>query len=105
MGGNWYSRANQGMFEVAKPLSRLGIGLDQIPAHIRNSDVLTGNDLGMLGNVEEIPTEEDVNDFLKRNSNISSLVTDGERKEIELKAKEYLNKKEVLSAWKVLLSK
>ena len=105
MGGNWYSRANQGMFEVPKPLSSMGIGVDQIPLSIRNSDVLSGNDLGMLGNVDKIPSEEDVDHFLKANIKIRSLLSGGERKEIELKAKEYLNKKEVLSAWKVLLSK
>ncbi|MBT8302344.1 MAG: flavin reductase family protein, partial [Maribacter sp.] len=49
MGGNWYSRANQGLFEVPKPLSSLGIGVDSIPEGIRTSKVLTGNDLGMLG--------------------------------------------------------
>lgn len=105
MGGNWYSRANQGMFEVPKPLSSLGIGVDQIPASIRNSDVLSGNDLGMLGNVEEIPKEEEVLDFLKLNSTISSLLSDGKRMEIELLAKAYLAKKDVLAAWKVLLAK
>lgn len=105
MGGNWYSRANQGMFEVPKPLSSLGIGVDQIPVHIRHSDVLSGNDLGMLGNVEKIPTKEDVNDFLKANIKIRSLLSGGERKEIELKAKDFLNKNEVLSAWKILLAK
>ena len=105
MGGNWYSRANQGMFEVPKPLSSLGIGVDQIPASIRNSDVLSGNDLGMLGNVEEIPNEKEVLDFLKSNSTISSLLSDGKRMDIELLAKAYLAKKDVLAAWKVLLAK
>lgn len=105
MGGNWYSRAMQGLFEVPKPLSSLGVGIDQIPLYIRNSDLLSGNDLGMLGNVEDIPTQEDVNDFLNSNTNIRSLVIAGERKEIELKAKEYLTEKEVLSAWMVLLRK
>ena len=55
MGGNWYSRAKQGMFEVPKPLSRLGIGFDQLPEAIRTSKLLTGNDLAMLANVEVLP--------------------------------------------------
>ena len=46
MGGNWYTRAAPGLFEVPKPLTRLGIGVDAIPAEIRESRVLTGNDLG-----------------------------------------------------------
>jgi flavin reductase (DIM6/NTAB) family NADH-FMN oxidoreductase RutF len=55
MGGNWYGRAKQGMFEVPKPLSRLGIGFDQLPEAIRTSKLLTGNDLAMLANVEVLP--------------------------------------------------
>ena len=55
MGGNWYGRAKQGMFEVPKPLSRLGIGFDQLPEAIRSSKLLTGNDLAMLANVEVLP--------------------------------------------------
>jgi len=55
MGGNWYGRAKQGMFEVPKPLSRLGVGFDQLPEAIRTSKLLTGNDLAKLANVEVLP--------------------------------------------------
>lgn len=55
MGGNWYGRAKEGMFEVPKPLSRLGIGFDQLPEAIRTSKFLTGNNLAMLANVEVLP--------------------------------------------------
>lgn len=56
MGGDWYCRANGGaLFKVPKPLEKIGIGIDQLPAAIRNSRVLTGNDLGMLANVEKLP--------------------------------------------------
>lgn len=55
MGGNWYGRAKEGMFEVPKPLSTLGIGFDQLPSKIRTSKLLTGNDLAMLANVEVLP--------------------------------------------------
>jgi hypothetical protein len=59
MGGNWYCRANgESMFELAKPLTTCGIGVDVLPEHIRLSEFLTGNDLGKLGNIEEIPSEE-----------------------------------------------
>ena len=57
-GGSYYSRARDGFFEIPKPISTLGIGVDNIPSEIRNSDVLTGNNLGMLGNVEQLPSEE-----------------------------------------------
>ncbi|WP_435372844.1 flavin reductase family protein [Zobellia galactanivorans] len=104
MGGNWYSRANLGLFEVPKPLSSLGIGFDQIPEHIRLSKTLTGNDLGMLGNIEEIPDRKSVEDFVAKHIEIRSLLSGGERKPLELKAQEYLHKNDVLSAWKVLLA-
>ena len=61
MGGNWYCRANgAAIFELEKPLTTLGIGIDSLPEKIRNSKILTGNDLGKLGNLEEIPNEEEV---------------------------------------------
>lgn len=62
MGGDWYCHANGGaLFKVPKPLEKIGIGIDQLPAAIRNSKVLTGNDLGMLANVEKLPYSP--NDF------------------------------------------
>jgi flavin reductase (DIM6/NTAB) family NADH-FMN oxidoreductase RutF len=105
MGGNWYCRANQGVFEVPKPLSTLGIGVDHIPLHIRNSKILSGNDLGMLGNVEKIPTQEEVDDFVNKNIELRSLISGGERSALEHKAKDYLDRYDVLTAWKVLLAK
>ena len=63
MGGNWYCRAaGDALFEIAKPLVTKGIGVDQIPEDIRNSHILSGNDLGRLGNVERLPDELDVNE-------------------------------------------
>lgn len=55
MGGNWYGRAKQGIFEIPKPLSTLGIGFDQLPEAVCTSKFLTGNDLAMLANVEVLP--------------------------------------------------
>ena len=55
MGGNWYSRAIDGMFEVEKPLRTMGVGVDALPKEIRESSVLTGNDLGRLANIEQLP--------------------------------------------------
>lgn len=62
MGAEYYVRANgSALFEVAKPLSRPVIGVDTLPQHIRNSEILSGNDLGILGSAEGIPTVEEVN--------------------------------------------
>src|SRR5688572_27818770 len=56
MGGDWYCRAQgDALFQVPKPLEKIGIGIDQLSEQIRNSKILTGNDLGMLANVEKIP--------------------------------------------------
>ncbi len=104
MGGNWYSRSNMGMFEVPKPLTTLGIGVDQIPEPIRTSQVFNGNDLGMLGNIEALPTSEEVAIFVNQNFNVKAVLSaDDVLKQHEL-AKEYLHNGDVLSAWKVLLA-
>ena len=105
LGGNWYSRSNQGLFEVPKPLSTLGKGVDAIPNFIKESKVFNGNDLGVLGNVEALPTEEEITIFVKENFEVKGVLSaDDDIKKHQL-AKEYLNKNEVLIAWKVLLAK
>ncbi len=104
MGGNWYTRANIGMFEVPKPLSTKGIGVDQIPEHIRNSTVLTGNDLGRLGNVERIPSSEEVSAFLNQEMSVRAVVSADDTELLHKTAQEYLNKDDALSAWKVLMA-
>jgi len=100
-GGSYYSRAKEGFFEIPKPISTLGIGVDSIPLEIRNSTVLTGNDLGKLGNVEQLPSRENVDNFAKDNAQFIGLNS--------LKkhtfAKEFLNTNDTESAWKVLLIK
>lgn len=105
MGGNWYSRANQGLFEVPKPVAQLGIGVDQIPESIRLSTVLTGNDLGMLGNVEQLPSTEEVQKFLEIHPDLQKIIQSGDQENIHKKAQEYLVKQNVNNAWKVLLAK
>lgn len=105
MGGNWYSRANQGLFEVPKPLTTLGIGVDEIPDFVKESPVFDGNDLGMLGNVEALPTQEEIDLFVKENFAVKGVLSADDVLKQHQKAKEYLNKNEVLSAWKVLLAK
>ena len=105
LGGNWYSRANQGLFEVEKPLATLGIGVDAIPYFIKESPIFKGNDLGKLGNVEALPTEEEITIFVKQNFEVKGVLSaDDEMKKHQL-AKEYLDKNETLTAWKVLLAK
>ncbi len=105
MGANWYSRSNQGLFEIPKPLATLGIGVDQIPDFIKESPVFTGNDLGMLGNVESLPSTEEINIFVNENIQVKGVLSSADEMKVHQKAKEFLNKQDALSAWKVLLAK
>ena len=100
-GGSYYSRAKTGFFEIPKPLSSLGIGVDSIPTEIRNSVVLTANDLGRLGNVENLPNQQDVDNFAKDNRKHVPLNTLEKHKF----AQEFLENNDVESAWRVLLTK
>lgn len=105
MGGNWYSRANKGLFEVPKPLTTLGIGVDEIPDFIKESTVFDGNDLGMLGNVESLPTSEEIDIFVKENFAVKGVLSSADEENVHQKAKEYLENQDAISAWKVLLAK
>src|SRR6185369_4080841 len=74
MGFDWYCRASgSALFEVPKPNIKIGIGIDQIPEKIRLSKVLTGNDLGKLGNVEMLPTADDVESY-KQSEQFKTLI-------------------------------
>ncbi len=100
-GGSFYSRAKNGFFEIPKPLATLGIGVDAMPREVRESTVLTGNNLGMLANVESLPNQHDVDNFANDNGQFVGLKTSKKHKF----AKKFLEKKDVQSAWKVLLIK
>ena len=105
LGGNWYSRAIDGLFEVEKPLSTLGIGVDNVPQFVKESSCFDGNDLGKLGNIEAIPNEEEITIFVKENFAVKGVLSsDDEGKKHQL-AKEYLDNNDAISAWKVLLAK
>jgi len=64
MGGDYYCRASgDAVFIVAKPLQKMGIGIDLLPDYVKNSNHLSGNDLGKLGNLETLPTVEEINNY------------------------------------------
>jgi len=105
LGGNWYSRSNVGLFEVPKPLTTLGIGVDAIPDFVKESPVFNGNDLGILGNVESLPTEEEIDIFVRQNFAVKGVLSADDILKKHQKAKEYLDKNEVSAAWKMLLAK
>jgi flavin reductase (DIM6/NTAB) family NADH-FMN oxidoreductase RutF len=105
LGNNWYSRSNQGLFEVPKPLATLGIGIDAIPDYIKQSPVFNGNDLGMLGNIESLPTNQEVSIFVKENFAVKGILSADDVLKLHQKAKDYLDNNDVIAAWKVLLAK
>jgi len=66
MSGNFYTRASRGVFIVEKPIGKKCIGFDQIPKHIKESEIYSGNDLGKFGNSETIPAQEEIRSFIKK---------------------------------------
>ena len=95
MGGDYYCRAQgEAIFTVPKPLLTKGIGVDQLPEVIRNSKVLTGNDLGMLGNVEALPSKGSVDEIIEFSG----------ATEVHQRAHQLLNQKKVQAAWRLLLT-
>ncbi|MBU2921884.1 flavin reductase family protein [Winogradskyella psychrotolerans] len=103
-GGSYYSRAKKGFFEIPKPLATKGIGVDNMPEHVRNSMILTGNNLGMLGNVDALPTKDDVNQFVENISERYPDIKTASHREKHKLARNYLSYGDVKSAWKLLLS-
>lgn len=108
MGGDWYCRAQgDALFEVARP--QTGIGVDQLPAYIRNSAILSGNDLGQLGSVHTLPSADDVMAF--RASGALLALVDEARNGcqylpdlLHLRAKQLLSERNVQEAWLTLLA-
>jgi flavin reductase (DIM6/NTAB) family NADH-FMN oxidoreductase RutF len=107
LGANWYCRASgSALFEVAKPLVTKGMGIDQLPEPIRNSKILTGNNLGQLGNTEVLPTVEEI--LLFENSTEGLLLKKQLQQQPDLNNKHQLAKKmldagQVKQAWFVLM--
>ena len=103
-GGSYYSRAKQGFFEIPKPLRTMGIGVDALPDDIKNSMILTGNDLGMLANVDSLPSKDEVKAFIEDVSERYPEIKTASHREKQKLARNYLSYGDVESAWKLLLS-
>ncbi len=110
MGDDFYCRASgDAVFEVMKPQLKPAIGIDGLPESIRNSDVLSGNDLGMLGNTEHFPTSQEL-EAVALNADFAGIENRFQNDHSmnvhhrHLLAKELLKQKKIMEAWKVLLS-
>lgn len=109
LGGDWYCRVTpESLFKVAKPLTTLGIGVDALPKAVRYSMVLTGNDLGMLGNVEHLPGDEEL-DLIRRHVEVKEIfdatIGDANNRERELHelARQWLKEGKIEDALKIVL--
>ncbi len=107
LGGDWYCEVNeQNLFQVQKPNTQLGIGVDALPVTIRNSRILTGNNLGQLANVHEMslvdPSFDDAH--LGQIIQYYSVNPDEMEKELHSYAKKLLDRGMVKEAWQVLLA-
>ena len=102
LGGDWYCKVDEtNLFMVPKPNTELGIGVDALPESIRNSEILTGNDLGHLANVREMPVIEASFDdaHLKNIIQYYSTNPDEMEKELHAYAKKLLGEGKVKEAW------
>ncbi|MEI2740687.1 MAG: hypothetical protein V9F01_18075 [Chitinophagaceae bacterium] len=107
LGGDWYCVVNEhNLFQVEKPNTKLGIGVDALPASIRNSSILSGNNLGQLANVYEMPVIEPSFDdaHLKQIIQYYSVTPEEMEKELHSYAKKLLDGGKVNEAWQVLLA-
>jgi flavin reductase (DIM6/NTAB) family NADH-FMN oxidoreductase RutF len=109
MGGNWYCRSDvNSMFEIQKPITTCGIGYDSLPKDILQSSILTGNDLGHLAGIENLPDETAVNEYklLELSDLFLSLEDDAKTLEqkLHLRAQQLLKENKLEEAWLSLLS-
>jgi len=107
LGANWYCRVSpENLFEVEKPNTKLGIGIDRLPESIRQSRILTGNHLGQLANVDQLPVVEPSFDdeHLKNIVLYYSISPLEMEREIHLYAAKLLDSGKVAEAWQVLLA-
>ncbi len=107
LGGDWYCTVNKSnLFKVPKPNSKIGIGIDALPLAISKSTVFTGNDLGQLANVSEMPFIDPAfnDDKLKQIIQYYSINPDEMERELHIYAKELLANGNLAAAWQVLLA-
>jgi flavin reductase (DIM6/NTAB) family NADH-FMN oxidoreductase RutF len=92
-GGDWYGKTTKdSLYKIAKPISKVGMGVDRLPISIKNSTILSGSDLAILASTEEMPIKNDLHSNTNRNL-----------EEKHILAKQFLKEGNALEAWKILL--
>ena len=100
MGGNYYCRASgEALFEVEKPLVSIGVGVDALPEHVQLSPILSGNDLGILGNVEKLPNTVDINAY--KTGQLEEIFTKFDKNAVGLRAALHHRAKKLLGEGKI----
>ena len=103
-GGMWYTRPKDALFQISNPKGKDNIGFDKIPDRIKNSTVLTGNDLGQLGKWNSLPGRDEVVNYLMANPELKSLVNEGAiENRLHTIAKKHIEADDIETAWKVLM--
>ena len=103
MGDNYYCRAHgEGIFVIPKPNAKMAVGLDQIPEGVRRSKILTGNDLGRLGNIEKLPDRAEI-EKVKGHPEVERALGEGEGSVHQL-AQKMIRENKTEEAWKVLMA-
>ena len=108
MGGHFYTRANQGLFQLPQPMTQVGIGFDKMPEDVRTSQVLTGNELAQLAGVEALPNETEVNEYKLTELADMFMEYEGKASELEQqlhqRSKALVADKKITEAWMTLLA-
>ncbi len=101
MGGDWYCRASgDNLFKLPQPGNKTGVGVDLLPEAIRNSKVLTGNELGILGSAHALPSREKIKDWLNDPS-VNAARKEGEEQVHQL-IRTHLQHGDVENAWALI---
>jgi flavin reductase (DIM6/NTAB) family NADH-FMN oxidoreductase RutF len=109
LGGDWYCRVQEdNLFRVAKPIAQLGMGMDALPPAIRNSNILTANNIAALANEEAMPSSEAIEAIQlvpEVKEVLDATLGDSQTRSLQLEqlAKQYLDRGDVATAWKILL--
>ena len=92
LGGSWYGKTTlESLYEITKPISNIGVGIDNLPKEILNSKILSGSDLAMLASVDSI--------HKSKNNKSDSLKTE----EKHILAKKLLEDEKIVQAWEILI--
>ncbi|MFW5659214.1 MAG: hypothetical protein ACOCZ8_04470 [Bacteroidota bacterium] len=102
-GWNWYVREREGLFDINRPMHERILGWDGLPDYLKDSKVLSGNNLGRLALIDAIPREEDVEAFLKQEKD-HMLASIKSREDAQRQAIKYLDVHEIRLAWLIILA-